>query len=96
MNISIRELKERMKLGSIHLIDIRSLYQYQEQTIPGAIFIPKEQLLYHSEKYLKKDEVYYLFCEYGVTSLRLSKMLRSLGYQVYSIEGGYQQYLLEK
>lgn len=96
MNISIQELKRKMKLEPLNLIDIRSFYDYQRGTISGAVFIPKDQLLYHSEKYLKKGEPYYLLCDSGVTSLRLSKMLCDLGYQVYSIEGGYRKYLLEK
>ena len=44
------------------------------------------------EKYLKKNKVYYLYCDLGIRSEQLSKMLNKKGYKTFSIEGGYKAY----
>ena len=43
-------------------------------------------------KYLKKNKVYYLYCDLGIRSEQLSKMLNKKGYKTFSIEGGYKAY----
>ncbi len=95
ISISIDELK-RILNNNINLIDTRNSYKYSLGTIRGAINIPTEELLYNYQKYLKKGKIYYVFCDTGSSSLRLSNILNSMGYNVYNIEGGYKRYLMEK
>lgn len=83
-----------MNSQNINLIDVRSSYKYNLGTIKGAINIPTEELLYNYQKYLRKDKVYYIFCDSGSSSLRLSNILNSMGYKVYNIKGGYRGYLI--
>lgn len=85
-----------LKVESINLIDVRNRYKYNRGTIGNAKNIEVEELLYNYSKYLNKDDVYYIFCDSGSSSLRLSNILNSMGYKVYNIFGGYQAYLLEK
>lgn len=93
ISISIDEFKKLLNSKNINLIDIRSSYKYSLGTIKSAINIPTEELLYNYQRYLKKDEVYYIFCDSGSSSLRLSNILNSMGYKVYNIAGGYRSYL---
>ena len=37
---------------------------------------------------------YYIYCQRGITSIKLVEFLRRLGYRVYSIIGGYEAYIL--
>lgn len=60
------------------------------------MYILEEDLLYNSQKYLNKSDEYYLLCDNGFSSLRISRILNSLGYKTYSIDGGYSKYVLEK
>lgn len=96
INISIEELKRKSFNEHLNIIDIRSRYKYINGTINGATYIDENDLLYNNQKYLKKNEEYYLLCDNGFRSLKISKMLNSLGYKTYSIDGGYSKYVLEK
>ena len=93
MHVDWEDIK---KLSNINLIDIRNHYSYNLGTILNARNIFSDELLYHTDKYLKKEETYYLFCESGTRSYKLSRLLNSLGYNTYSIDGGYNKYILEK
>ena len=87
--VTVQELKN---LHPMHLIDIRDRYSYQKGTIPFATNIPYILLLTNPEMYLNKNEVYYLFCERGITSERVCESLSEKGYHVVNIIGGYEQY----
>ena len=45
------------------------------------------------EKYLKKDEKYYIYCALGMKSPKLCNKLSNLGYNVVNILGGYNEYI---
>lgn len=87
--ISIEELS---KFNFKDTIDIRSNKDYNEGSIPNSINIPRKNLLLHPEKFLKKDKKYYLYCDSGEKSLKVSKELKELGYNTINIEGGYNAY----
>lgn len=91
-SISAEELKKILKTKPILLIDIREHYIYERGTIATAINIPFRILKQRPEQYLTKDKLYYIFCESGTISLRLANYLRQLGYQVISVNGGYEAF----
>lgn len=91
-SIDIKGLKEIMSVRKINLIDLRDNYQYLSGTIPTATNAPINFLLMMPDKYMKKEEIYYLFCEYGKTSLKACKRLTDLGYKVINIDGGFFEY----
>ena len=52
-------------MNRVLIIDIRSIENYNRNHIPGAIHIPWETLLVHPEKYLSKNQTYYIYCQKG-------------------------------
>ena len=95
MYITVLELL-RMDLNSIHLIDIIHKKRYEEGHIPGAVSIVSSELIYHAPFYLKRGEVYYLYCDYGEISADVCRKLAMQGYRAISIVGGYKNYLLRR
>ena len=78
------------------IIDIRSIDKYNISHIPGAINISEYDLLTNHNRYLNKVDTYYLYCNLGNRSKKVVSYLCSLGYKCVNIEGGYENYLLEK
>ena len=93
LNISLKELQA---IQNPNIIDIRTVENYNNNHIPGAINIPYNTLLINSSKYLNKNEKYYIYCKHGKTSNSLCRILNSLGYQTHSITGGYEAWILSK
>ena len=93
MQITLQEL---MHERNLKLIDIRSSYEYNMGTIPTAINIPALKLEISPEKYINKNETYYIFCNKGNISKVLSEKLNIQGYKTVNIIGGYYNYLLRK
>lgn len=91
-SITIEELKQ---LKNPNIIDIRSIENYNNNHIPGAINIPFDKLLLQPNKYLKLGEYYYLYCQKGYSSATVARSLSSLGYMTRSIIGGYEEWLLK-
>ena len=89
MEITIEEL---MQKGLKNIIDIRSNVLYNYGSMPNSMNIPRSILLLKPELYLKKNIEYYLCCDEGETSKKVSKELNELGYTTYSIKGGYIAY----
>lgn len=96
MQITIDELKEKIKSGNVNIIDIRSNYLYSNGHILRAVNIPSEVLMKEPERYLKSNQIYYIYCQHGSTSQKVAHILNSRGYHTYSIIGGYSNYLLWK
>ncbi|MBQ6135533.1 MAG: rhodanese-like domain-containing protein [Bacilli bacterium] len=93
MEISILDLFPQNK-GNI--IDIRDNQKYKEGHIPGAVSVEAYELLFHPDKYIQKGKTYYLYCDSGMKSRRISRELNMKGYSTVNIQGGYHNYLLMK
>ncbi len=78
------------------IIDIRPNYEYQYGTIPGAINIPSIKLLNNPNKYLNKENTYYILCQSGRQSIDIVNLLNIQGFNTVNIIGGYNNYLLTK
>ena len=92
-SISIYELK---KLNNINLIDIRSIEKYNNNHIPNAINIPLNNLLINFNKYLNKNEKYYIYCQRGIQSRKLCQILNNMGYSTINVTGGYEAWVLSE
>lgn len=92
-SISIMEFK---KLVNPIIIDIRDSQKYNDNHINGAKNIVYEQLMLYPNKYLDKNNIYYLYCQKGVKSKRLCVILNSKGYNVVNINGGYEAWILNQ
>lgn len=91
-NIDINSF--RYKVGNINIIDIRSVEKYNTSHIETSINIPMEYLVQNPSKYLSKDKEYYLYCQYGKSSIRACLKLYKEGYNVVNVSGGYEAWLL--
>ena len=90
-SISVSQLK---KMNNIEIIDIRDRAKYSDNHILGAKNIPFEQLLMYPDKYLNKYNVYYIYCQKGIKSNKICHILKSKGYNVINIIGGYEAWIL--
>ena len=90
-SISVNDLKN---LKNINLIDIRSIGKYNDNHIPGAINIPKILLVKNYAKYLDRNKIYYIYCQKGEQSIKICRLLSSLGYRVINVTGGYESWIL--
>ena len=76
------------------IIDIRNNMKYNNGHINNAININELELEINYKKYLNKDKKYIIYCDSGHRSKILSNKLKRLGYNVESLEGGYNKYKL--
>lgn len=89
--IDVHELKKRHEQNPyLHLIDVREDFEWQEQHIPWAVHVPKDQLVKEITKLIPDLQTpVYLHCRGGTRSLHSGLALMDLGYkEVYSIDGG--------
>ena len=89
-NITTEELKTL--IPNVKIIDIRDNYKYNLGNIPTSKNVPVNFLLTNPENYLNNIDTYYIYCEYGSTSSRVCNVLKSKGYKVVNILGGYNDY----
>jgi len=92
-NININEL---LNLKEINIIDIRSTEKYNQNHIPNSINIPQEKIITQPNKYLEKEKRYYIYCQKGMSSYSVCKILTKLGYKVTNINGGYESYIMNQ
>lgn len=94
MSISVEEF---LKLpDNISIIDIRNSQSFNNNHIPNAINIPYEKLLISPSTYLDIHKKYYIYCQKGITSKKLTSILSRMGYQVVNISGGYEEWIMKK
>lgn len=90
-NIRASDLKEM--IGKINIIDIRNSYLHTLGAIPGSKNISSNFLLMYPERYLKKEEEYYIYCTQGMESPKVCANLTRKGYNVVNVLGGYHDYI---
>jgi len=74
------------------VLDVRTTDEYNRDTYPGAYNIPLEELEAHEEEF-PKDRPIYLMCYTGRKSIDAAEHYHNMGYEMYSLEGGYNTYL---
>lgn len=92
-SITINDLK---KLYKPEIIDIRSNEKYNDNHIFNAHNIPFNNLLLSPEKYLNKQNKYYIYCQKGLQSKQLCRTLNMKGYHTVNIIGGYEAWILDE
>lgn len=72
------------------LIDVRSVQEYRESHINGAICIPHFEIQNRIEKEISdKNTLIILYCQSGIRSKKAGEMLAKKGYSnVYNIKNG--------
>ncbi|WP_456392334.1 rhodanese-like domain-containing protein [Persephonella sp.] len=81
------QLLEKEK-DQIILVDVRTPEEVKtDGKIPGSILIPLDELPNKIDR-LEKDKKILVYCRSGMRSVSASRLLSSLGYKVYNIQGG--------
>lgn len=94
INLSYESIKD-WKESDYLWVDIRDESSVAYGGIPKALWIPLEQIEERAEK-LPKDKALILYCMKGIVSEDAASTLRDMGYDAYSLEGGYYKYLAHK
>lgn len=90
-SISVNDLRN---LGSVNIIDIRSEEKYNDNHILNAYNIPFNKLVAFPERYLNKNNIYYIYCQKGLRSSKVCDILKRNGYRVVNVIGGYEAWIL--
>lgn len=80
-------------VGKVELIDIREPYEYISGSIMTAQNIPMGNLLNNPDKYLIKNETYYIMCQSGGRSGSACRVLTEQGFNVVNVVGGMGSYV---
>ncbi|MFV0606633.1 MAG: FAD-dependent oxidoreductase [Niabella sp.] len=71
------------------LLDVRTVEEHQNKTIPGAINIPVDELRQRLAE-IPHNKKLYVFCEIGLRGYLAQRILRQNGYEeVYNLSGGF-------
>lgn len=89
--IAAWDLEKKRKETKAILVDLREQEEYNSGHIPGAVWIPYEQLLKKPDIFDKSQELI-LYCDRGNASLMTGRILGEKGYNVYTVLGGYRAY----
>jgi ArsR family transcriptional regulator len=91
--IKMDELIQRMKDGTVTLIDVRPKDEYEILHIPGANSIPIEELEKHlSELPSSQEIVAYCRGKNCLLSVEAVELLRSKGFDAFRLEEGVQEW----
>ena len=86
-NINVLDLKRRLQLKDITLLDVREGYELEIASIKNCIHIPMMEIPKRvSELGLKKDIA--VICHSGVRSAQVCSFLEKKGYSVFNVTGG--------
>src|SRR5436309_4791476 len=79
------------RLGDATFLDVRELDEFEQGTIPGAVFIPRGHLESKVENQISnRDAPVVVYCAGGTRSAFAAKTLQDLGYtDVVSMAGGF-------
>lgn len=94
-NINYKQLIEMKKEShNTIILDVRSIQEYNEGYINGAILIPLFELNKKAEQILKdKKQRIIVYCKSGIRSIKAIEMLIKKGYtNLYNLEGGIENY----
>ncbi|MDZ4840201.1 MAG: rhodanese-like domain-containing protein [Bacteroidota bacterium] len=95
ISITTEELVLEKKFGTPHVIDMRTLNEFEANHFKDAEHLSFNTLVSHNENIPAKD-IYYLYDSDGYRSLSLISYLRRAGlHNLYHVFGGYKQLVIE-
>ncbi len=89
--INVRELSEQLAHNDVTLIDLRSLEEWDQGYVKGAIHLPRGYLELQIETFVSNREApIAIICAIGIRSLLGARDLQTMGYtNVVSVAGGF-------
>jgi rhodanese-related sulfurtransferase len=86
--ISVDELDDLVRNGSVRVLDVREPWEFQRGRVPGAISVPLQQLPGQTTQ-LTHDKPYAVICESGHRSASATDFLLGQGFAgTVSVRGG--------
>ena len=92
MSITIEELNKLDK-DTYQIIDIRDKEEVQKDELPGAVYVPSDEIEISEKVELSKKLI--ICCRIGKISIDVAERLREKGVDAVSLEGGYTAWLLD-
>ena len=92
MSITIEELNELDK-DTYQIIDIRDKEEVQKDEMPGAVYVPSDEIETSEKVDLSKKLI--ICCRIGKISIDVAERLREKGVDAVSLEGCYTAWLLD-
>ena len=92
MSITIEELNKLDK-DTYQIIDIRDKEEVQKDEMPGAVYVPSDEIETSEKVDLSKKLI--ICCRIGKISIDVAEQLREKGIDAVSLEGGYTAWLLD-
>ena len=92
MSITIEELNKLDK-DTYQIIDIRDKVEVQKDEMPGAVYVPSDEIETSEKVDLSKKLI--ICCRIGKISIDVAERLREKGVDAVSLEGGYTAWLLD-
>ena len=92
MSITIEELNKLDK-DTYQIIDIRDKEEVQKDEMPGAVYVPSDEIETSEKVDLSKKLI--ICCRIGKKSIDVAERLREKGIDAVSLEGGYTAWLLD-
>ncbi len=90
--ISVENANQMRDIGSF-LLDVRTVEEWNEAHIPGAVLIPLDELQTRISE-LPENEDIVIYCRSGNRSRQALNLLLSVGYStMYSMEGGINDWI---
>lgn len=89
-SVNYTQMNNMIKNNSkVILLDVRSVQEYNEGHLNGAINIPLSELRMKANTVLNKDDIIIAYCQMCERSKKAVNVLNKLGYSnVYTLEGG--------
>lgn len=87
MMLHPRQMREVVAKERALVIDLRELEEYRSFHYPGAYRFDYDKM----EQWMRqmpRGRTIVLYCEHGTTSLMAARRLASVGYRVYTVNGG--------
>lgn len=82
---------QKMKQGTLQILDIREIDEYEEGHIFNSIHLPMSRIQ-DQYKQLDRQQTYYVICHSGSRSDVVCRYLAPMGYKVVNIMGGIATY----
>lgn len=92
MSITIEELNKLDK-DTYQIIDIRDKEEVQKDEMPGAVYVPSDEIEISEKVDLSKKLI--ICCRIGKISIDVAERLREKGVDAVSLDGGYTAWLLD-
>ncbi len=90
-SISAQELQQRLKEGTVTLLDVRTAEEHEQFSL-GGISIPLAELAEALPSLSRKNN-YVVYCAQGIRSQKAVSLLRAQGYTAWSLQSGLKDYL---